>query len=124
VRAIILAFLLLQGSLAMAAVRLAGADPAPGSEVSIADNAVTLTFGEAVIPLEIIVIDAKGRVVSTGKTDGTDWDIDVLMIAPERTGYVCGPMTVRWHVKVIEDGREERGEYSFTIRPHHGTHCH
>jgi methionine-rich copper-binding protein CopC len=109
---------------AFAAVRLAAADPAPGDTVYIVDNQVTLTFGEAVQPIDITVTDSRGRVVSTGKTDGTDYDIDVLLRAPDRIGYSCGPMTVRWHVKVIEDGRDERGEYSFNIRPHHGTVCH
>jgi methionine-rich copper-binding protein CopC len=121
---LILAFLALQGSLALAAVRLADADPAPGESVNITNNRISLTFGEAVIPIKIEVIDAKGRDVATGQTDGTDWDIDVLMKAPERKGYQCGTMTVRWHVKVIADGREERGEYSFTARPHHSAHCH
>jgi methionine-rich copper-binding protein CopC len=119
-----LSILLLLTMPAFAGVRLADADPEPGEQAIIEDNEITLTFGEAILPMGVVVTDAKGRVVSTGKYEGTYHDIAVLLKAAEVSGYPCGPMRVQWRVIVLEDGRQEQGEYSFTIRPHHGTHCH
>lgn len=108
---------------ALAAIRLADADPAPGDESYIFDNRITLTFGEAVKPLSIKVVDALGREVQTGAVEGTDHDIEVLMKAPDRSGYICGTMSVAWHVKSIESGTEQRGVYNFWVMSHGGKTC-
>lgn len=101
--------------------RVVDAEPAPGSENVIRDNRIEIDFSDNVKPVEVTVTDAKGRIVSLGNPSTEKNTVIVPMKAIERSGYICGPMTVKWKVRVA--ARVVSGQYDFKIRPHHGNVC-
>ena len=94
---------------------LQSSDPAAGSTVAAAPNVVTLTFGEAPDPAlsSVKVLDASGKVVSTGPSTGAAGNPLVLQVP---LGNVAdGVYTVAWRTVSTVDGHTVAGSFAFGV---------
>ncbi|MBO9569629.1 MAG: copper resistance protein CopC [Cellulomonas iranensis] len=90
---------------------LRSSDPADGSTVATAPDAITLTFDQAALELgtEIVVTAADGTIVSEGPAQLVDTSV-VQPLAAERP---AGAYSVMWRV-TSADGHPIIGAFSFT----------
>ncbi|KSW20909.1 copper resistance CopC family protein [Cellulomonas sp. B6] len=90
---------------------LRSSDPADGSTVATAPDAVTLTFDQAALELgtEIVVTAADGTIVSEGPVQLVDTSV-VQPLAAERP---AGAYSVMWRV-TSADGHPIVGAFAFT----------
>ncbi len=90
-------------------------DPSPGYRARLGSGpaAVVLRFDQAVtaFPDSIVVLDAKGRILSDQAASGADARV---VLAPVRP-LPRGAYTVRWHV-LSADGHPVSGVYTFGVR--------
>lgn len=91
---------------------LLSTDPADGSSLASAPDAVTLTFGEDVVELgtAVVVVDAAGVKLADGPlvVDGA------VVTRPITAPTVPGEVTVSYRV-VSADGHPVTGRFSFTV---------
>jgi len=91
---------------------LISTDPADGSSLPEAPDAVTLTFGEEVVELgtAVVVVDAAGTKLADGPlvVDGA------VITRPITAPTVAGEVTVSYRV-VSADGHPVTGRFSFTV---------
>lgn len=90
-------------------------DPSPGyrERLTAGPAAVVLRFDQAVtvFPDSIVVLDARGRILSDQAASGADPGV---VLAPVRT-LPRGAYTVRWHV-LSADGHPVAGVYTFGVQ--------
>ncbi|MEU9270532.1 copper resistance protein CopC [Streptomyces sp. NPDC048251] len=111
----VLVLLLLGGGPASAHAALRGADPADGSVVRTAPDAITLTFTESVGLLDdsFRVFDPDNRRVDTGEAGHADGRADTARIKlPAKLG--TGTFTVAWRV-VSADSHPIAGAFTFSV---------
>ncbi|MFE7929143.1 copper resistance protein CopC [Streptomyces sp. NPDC057456] len=111
----VLVLLLLGGGPASAHAALRSADPADGSVVKTAPDAVTLTFTESVGLLDdsFRVFDPDNRRVDTGEAGHADGRADTARIKlPAKLG--TGTFTVAWRV-VSADSHPIAGAFTFSV---------
>ncbi|WP_062644626.1 copper resistance CopC/CopD family protein [Streptomyces maremycinicus] len=111
----VLVLLLLGGGPASAHAALRGADPADGSVVKTAPDAITLTFTESVGLLDdsFRVFDPDNRRVDTGEAEHADGRGDTARIElPAKLG--TGTFTVAWRV-VSADSHPIAGAFTFSV---------
>ncbi|WP_327187674.1 copper resistance CopC/CopD family protein [Streptomyces sp. NBC_01334] len=111
----VLVLLLLGGGPASAHAALRGADPADGSVVKTAPDAITLTFTESVGLLDdsFRVFDPDNRRVDTGEAGHADGRADTARIKlPAKLG--TGTFTVAWRV-VSADSHPIAGAFTFSV---------
>jgi copper transport protein len=103
---------LVPASAASAHAELLATDPADGSIVDTAPEAVTMQFSEGVSlrPDGVRVLDATGERVDTGAASSSGSDVSV----PVQDGLADGTYVVAWRV-VSEDGHPIRGSFSFSV---------
>lgn len=91
---------------------LLGSDPAPGSTLEQAPDALTLTFSGLISPEEgatvIEATDGAGTLLTDGAPVVQDNTVTQPLVAAD------GPVTVLWKV-VSSDGHPISGELSFTV---------
>jgi len=91
---------------------LVATDPADGSSLPEAPDAVTLTFGEEVVELgtAVVVVDSAGVKLADG-----DLVVDGAVITrPIKAPTAAGEVTVSYRV-VSADGHPVTGRFSFTV---------
>ncbi|KQX62530.1 copper resistance protein CopC [Streptomyces sp. Root1310] len=111
----VLVLLLLGGGPASAHAALRSADPADGSVVRTAPDAITLTFTESVGLLDdsFRVFDPDNRRVDTGEAGHADGRADTARIKlPAKLG--TGTFTVAWRV-VSADSHPIAGAFTFSV---------
>ncbi|TQJ54099.1 copper resistance CopC/CopD family protein [Streptomyces sp. SLBN-115] len=111
----VLVLLLLGGGPVSAHAALRGADPADGSVVKTAPDAITLTFTESVGLLDdsFRVFDPDNRRVDTGRAGHADGRADTARIKlPAKLG--TGTFTVAWRV-VSADSHPIAGAFTFSV---------
>ncbi|QJT06973.1 transporter [Streptomyces asoensis] len=111
----VLVLLLLGGGPASAHAALRSADPADGSVVKTAPDAITLTFTESVGLLDdsFRVFDPDNRRVDTGEAGHADGRADTARIKlPGKLG--TGTFTVAWRV-VSADSHPIAGAFTFSV---------
>ncbi|MET8165136.1 copper resistance CopC family protein [Streptomyces sp. NPDC005329] len=111
----VLVLLLLGGGPASAHAALRSADPADGSVVKTAPDAITLTFTESVGLLDdsFRVFDPDNRRVDTGEAGHADGRADTARIKlPAKLG--TGTFTVAWRV-VSADSHPIAGAFTFSV---------
>ncbi|WP_314222985.1 copper resistance CopC/CopD family protein [Streptomyces zaehneri] len=111
----VLVLLLLGGGPASAHAALRSADPADGSVVRTAPDALTLTFTESVGLLDdsFRVFDPHNRRVDTGRAGHADGRADTARIKlPAKLG--TGTFTVAWRV-VSADSHPIAGAFTFSV---------
>lgn len=101
---------------ALAHAHLDHAQPAVGSKVPAAPAEVSLWFTEAVEPKfsSIVVQDAKGTAVQTGKAEGAPDNTAVLKV--KLKPLPPGIYKVMWKILSVDTHRTE-GSFSFTVGP-------
>ncbi len=94
---------------------LQASDPGAGSTVAAAPSVVTLTFGEAPDPAlsSVKVLDASGKVVSSGPSTGVAGNPLELQVP---LGNVAeGVYTVAWRTVSTVDGHTVAGSFAFGV---------
>ncbi|WP_327320792.1 copper resistance CopC/CopD family protein [Streptomyces sp. NBC_01235] len=111
----VLVLLLLGGGPASAHAALRSSDPADGSVVKTAPDAITLTFTESVGLLDdsFRVFDPDNQRVKSGRTGHADGRADTARITlPDKLG--TGTFTVAWRV-VSADSHPIAGAFTFSV---------
>ncbi len=112
--AIVLCFILLIASPALACGVLDKADPKVGSTVKSTDH-VTLKFTQAVVPgsSDVKITDDTGNVVKIGKPVSSEDDtvISLKMNHP----LMPGKYKVSWNILWLDCKNKTQGDYKFTV---------
>ncbi|NEX91250.1 copper homeostasis periplasmic binding protein CopC [Caulobacter sp. 17J65-9] len=107
------AALLLSATAAAAHPELEASNPAANGHVSVSVKEVRLDFSEAVSPAfsGVVIKDAKGAAVATGKASVDPKDKTVLVV-PLKAKLAPGNYKVEWHA-VSSDTHRITGSFAF-----------
>jgi copper resistance protein C len=89
--------------------------PAPGAVLPAAPSTITIHFAEHVNPTgsDIVVLDAKGKTVSTGPAQVVRTDLKTMTVAMQ--GDDSEIYLVQWHTVSADDSDPDIGAFTFTV---------
>jgi len=89
--------------------------PAPGAVLATAPITITIHFAEHVNPTgsDIVVLDAKGKTVSTGPAQVVRTDLKTMMVSMQ--GDDSAIYLVQWHTVSADDGDPDIGAFTFSV---------
>lgn len=104
------------GGIAAAHPDLVAANPSPGAAVSARPTELRISFTEPLFVnfSGVVLTDARGKRIGTGKAKLAPGDAKVLVV-PLKAPLAPGTYTVQWHA-VSADTHRITGSYRFTVR--------
>jgi hypothetical protein len=109
------AALLLSASAALAHPKVVSSDPPADGHVTGSPKAIRIEFSEAFMPkfTGVVLKDAKGRVIPTGKA-AADPQKKTVLVVPLKGALAPGDYVVEWHA-VGDDTHRVGGRFGFMV---------